>query len=251
MFMRPSLVLQINLKPEDYTQETVEELKRSYIYLAQSIISCSQGAQAAEGNIMRLSIRLMRPYWDAGDPKARELWDGVMPRWLDNVTRNMSTAMHNYNTVEHPAGAGDVIYDWADYEFGANALVRVKVDAENRITEEMPVICERVRELMNRGAFGSKQVALVRVPSIASYDAQLAVAVEAQKALIAQEAAEALGETPTVKAEEAIAEAVAEDAAPQSPAAIEEPPVTFDIDYTVWGIEYEDGSIEEFDSRTF
>ena len=32
---------------------------------------------------------------------------------------------------------------------------------------------------------------------------------------------------------------------------VEEPPVTFDIDYTVWGIEYEDGSIEEFDSRTF
>ena len=284
MLVRPSLVLQIMLKPEEYSEEAVEELKRSYIYLAQSIVSQADGRDAGEGNVMRLSIRLMRPYWDMGDPKAQELWEGVMPQWLRNVTRNVSTAMHNYNTVQHPAGVRNVVYDWVDFEFGRDALIRVKVDAENRIPQAMPDICDKVRALLNEGAFGDREVALIRVPSWASYESQLAVAAEetqARCAIEAQEAADGVSGVAGVAAaavpsEDTPADAVAAgenaggafdlnsgivaDAAlgeigdahqsGEMNRGFEYAAPSFNVNLDVWGIEYADGTIEEFDSRS-
>ncbi|MBO4353039.1 MAG: hypothetical protein J5818_06055 [Eggerthellaceae bacterium] len=251
MLVRPSLVLQIKLKPEDYSEAAAEELKRSYIYLAQSIVSELSEDERADGNVMRLSIRLMRPYWNAADPKAQELWDGVMPQWLRNVTRNMSNAMHNYNEVDHPAGVGPVRYDWVDYEFDHNVLIRVKVDSENRITPEMPTIAEKVRTLLSADVFANGEIDLIRVPSAASYEAQLTAAVEAaQTAQISFEDAE--------QAEVADDRTMADEVASNKEGGLLEATATmtpeqmipaFDIDYSIWGIEYTDGTVVEFDSR--
>lgn len=306
MLPKPSLVLQVRLRPKDYSEAQAAEIKRSYMYLAQSIVSELGEDERAEGNLMRLNVRLMKPFWDPSDPAAETLWRISFMPWLANATRNMSTAMHNYNTVLHPLGAGNVTYEWADFDFAPHAILRLKVDDENRIPSEAPALCDKVRTLSAEGAFG-EDVACIRIPSRASIAAQKAAFEEEQARYRAARAAkneaveEAADDVAAVEAAEAVetagtseggeqlegieAAALIENAeaveAAESAEASEAPWVTedaenvevvatddsdadvaadaaaeplakptFSLDYSIWGIEYADGTVVEFDSRT-
>lgn len=287
MLPKPSLVLQVRLRPEEYSDTAAAEIKRSYMYLAQSVVSELDEGERAEGNLMRLNVRLMKPFWDASDPAAEQLWRASFMPWLVNATRNMSTAMHNYNTVLHPLGAGNVTYQWADFDFAPHAVLRLKVDDENRIPSEAPALCDKVRTLAAEGVF-DENVARIRIPSRASLAAQKVAFEEEQAryraALAAQnEAAEA--------AEEILADGAEADAQAEAAGSVEEPEAVqasataedastaeadttaaadataaaaetseaagdalaepvFNLDYSIWGIEYVDGTVVEFDSRT-
>lgn len=255
MLVRPSLVLQVELLPEEYSEDAAAEVKRSYMHMAQSLVKEAPEADCDDANLMRLCIRLMRPYWNENDPDEQSLWEGSMRRWLQNITRNISTDMHNFNTVMHPPGTGNIVYNWADFEFDDNAVFRVKVDADNRIDSAIPQVIEKARSLLSAGAFGDGEIARIRIPSLASYQSQLQAAQEAQEA---QQDAPAEDGTETEHAEE---QEVSEEASePATDSAeedgeveeIEESDATprFDIDFSVWGIEYADGSIHEFDSES-
>lgn len=288
MLPKPSLVLQVKLSPEEYSEAAAAEIKRSYMYLAQSLVAELDEDERAEGNLMRLNVRLMKPFWDPSDPEAETLWQASFMPWLANAARNMSTAMHNYNTVLHPLGAGNVTYQWADFDFAPHAVLRLKVDDENRIPSEAPAFCDKVRTLAAEGAFG-ENVACIRIPSRASIAAQKAAFEEEQAryraALAAQggtaegenvdaaltgadgvsvepaneadeiaeivestEAAEAVQVAEAADAVESAETAESDAATEASEDALAEP--VFNLDYSIWGIEYADGTVVEFDSRT-
>ena len=288
MLPKPSLVLQVKLSPEEYSEAAAAEIKRSYMYLAQSLVAELDEDERAEGNLMRLNVRLMKPFWDPSDPEAETLWQASFMPWLANAARNMSTAMHNYNTVLHPLGAGNVTYQSADFDFAPHAVLRLKVDDENRIPSEAPAFCDKVRTLAAEGAFG-ENVARIRIPSRASIAAQKAAFEEEQAryraALAAQggtaegenvdaaltgadgvsvepaneadeiaeivestEAAEAVQVAEAADAVESAETAESDAATEASEDALAEP--VFNLDYSIWGIEYADGSVVEFDSRT-
>lgn len=289
MLLKPSLVLQVKLSPEEYSEAAAAEIKRSYMYLAQSLVAELDEDERAEGNLMRLNVRLMKPFWDPSDPEAETLWQSSFMPWLANAARNMSTAMHNYNTVLHPLGAGNVTYQWADFDFAPHAVLRLKVDDENRIPSEAPNFCDKVRALAAEGAFG-ENVARIRIPSRASIAAQRAAFEEEQAryraALAAQneaaenenvdaapdavadyvsaepaneageiaeivestEAAEAVQVAEAADAVESAETAESDAATEASEDALTEP--VFNLDYSIWGIEYADGTVAEFDSRT-
>lgn len=288
MLPKPSLVLQVKLSPEEYSEAAAAEIKRSYMYLAQSLVAELDEDERAEGNLMRLNVRLMKPFWDPSDPEAETLWQASFMPWLANAARNMSTAMHNYNTVLHPLGAGNVTYQWADFDFAPHAVLRLKVDDENRIPSEAPAFCDKVRTLAAEGAFG-ENVARIRIPSRASIAAQKAAFEEEQAryraALAAQggtaegenvdaaltgaddvsvepaneadeiaeivestEAAEAVQVAEAADAVESAETAESDAATEASEDALAEP--VFNLDYSIWGIEYADGTVVEFDSRT-
>lgn len=288
MLPKPSLVLQVKLSPEEYSEAAAAEIKRSYMYLAQSLVAELDEDERAEGNLMRLNVRLMKPFWDPSDPEAETLWQASFMPWLANAARNMSTAMHNYNTVLHPLGAGNVTYQWADFDFAPHAVLRLKVDDENRIPSEAPAFCDKVRTLAAEGAFG-ENVARIRIPSRASIAAQKAAFEEEQAryraALAAQggtaegenvdaaltgaddvsvepaneadeiaeivestEAAEAVQVAEAADAVESAETAESDAATEASEDALAEP--VFNLDYSIWSIEYADGTVVEFDSRT-
>lgn len=274
MLPKPSLVLQAKLMPEDYSEAQAAEIKRSYMYLAQSIVSELGEDERGEGNLMRLNVRLMKPFWNPAEEGADELWRRSFMPWLANATRNLSTAMHNFNTVLHPLGAGNVTYEWADFDFSPHAVLRLKVDDENRIPAVAPELCDRVRELAAAGAF-DEDVALVRIPSRASIAAQEEAFAEElrryREALAAYEAAEAetledagaaVADDAAAADDAAVAANAADAAASEAPAATapadavttgptaapSEP--VFELDYAVWGLERADGTVVEFDSRT-
>ena len=135
---------------------------------------------------------------------------------------------------------------------------------------------ERVRDLMNDGALG-QDIACVRIPSRASFEAQLAAAEQAQaeaaeqaqaEAAVAAEQDESAGQQGAqaidVAAAEGEAVVVADrvadaaegecadvvdriaDAAEPTFAMPELP--AFNVDYGTWGIEYADGTVREFDA---
>ena len=173
--VRPSVILQQMLAPKDYSEMAVREIKRSFIYIAPSSVVRLPEDQVEEGNILRLCIRLMKPYWDTSDLESCILWDGVMPKWLRNISRNLSNAMRMYNRVHHPFGIGRVVYQWVDFEFDDHVTLRMKL-ISNTIPAEAPKLATQVRALMGKGAFGDGEIALIRMPSEKSYVEQMEAA---------------------------------------------------------------------------
>ena len=250
--IRPTLILQMNLDESVYSEDVVAEIKRSYSYVAPAVVQSHETGNAAPENIMRFVVKIHRPYWLSSEEGADELWNEVMRKWLKNMVYKVSSTMVAYNRMRRQRFEQQLVFDWLDAdcsleEYGASETA------------------DRVRALVNQGVLDG-EIACVRIPSRASYEAQLA-AVQAARA--AEEAAQAAEEAETVEdsdgttaAEETAeaveevaadavegegAEAAEEEDAPREP---EPEPVNFDIDTTVWGIEYADGTVREFNSET-
>lgn len=260
-FIRPSLILRMDLDERLFNDECVSDIKRSYSYVSPSLVQAHEPVDGQRPeNVMRFMIKLHRAYWDKSDEAAQQLWEGVMPKWLHNMFSKVSNTIIAANNVRAENGQPAFPYHWLELEFGDNALIAVKTGSDSSFPTDGVDMVERVRDLMNDGALG-QDVTCVRIPSRASYEAQLAAAEQAQaKAAASAEQGESAGqadkqaEPAGAAAEQAVDAADAADAAdavadqPAEPAfAIPELPM-FDVDYGTWGVEYADGSVREFDA---
>lgn len=263
-FIRPSLILRMDLDERLFSDEQVADIKRSYSYVAPSLVQSHAPADEARvENIMRFMIKLHRPYWDKSNADAEELWQGVMPKWLHNMFAKVSNTITAANNIHAENGEPAFPYHWLELEFGDNALMAVKTGSDSSFPAEGVDMVERVRDLMNEGALG-EGIACVRIPSRASYEAQLAAAEAAQAQSEAEQAAGAAEEQAAEADEDAgqeavaAADVVADGEAAEFAEAGEQPepafaaPVlpAFDVDYGTWGIEYADGTVREFDAAT-
>ena len=263
--IRPTLIPQMNLDESVYSDDVVAEIKRSYSYVAPAVVQSHETGDAAPENVMRFLVKIHRPYWRSSEEGADELWNEVMRKWLKNMVYKVSSTMVAYNRQRRLRFESQLVFDWLEVEF-SDLTLSMRLNADCSLEEHGAVeLAERVRTLVNDGVLEG-DIACVRVPSRASYEAQLA-AVEAARAeeAAAQVAAEAeeAAEEPAEDAEaveaaeategaeggagaegEATEAEEAQDAEPQP----EPEPVNFDIDTTVWGIEYADGTVREFDS---
>lgn len=271
--IRPSLILNMDVDARQYSDDLVAEVKRSYSYVAPSVVAPVTAADAKEPieNTLRLVVRLHRPYWDANDAAAREQWDAVMPQWLKNMFYKVSSTVAAFNDVRRKAGEDPVPYAWMEVEFGDNLTVAQATEADSAFPADALSVVERARDLACAGAFGEGAVRL-SVPSRASWEAQRAAALEAARLEEAIESAAQEQVAPGADeqaAEEAVeaaalvdgaaadaragvdVEAMGEEAS-GNPAADEAPALrfapAFEVDRTLWGIEYADGTVRTFDS---
>ncbi len=272
--IRPTLILQMNLDESVYGEDVVTEIKRSYSYVAPAVVKSHETGDAAPENIMRFVVKIHRPYWLSSEEGADELWNGVMRKWLKNMVYKVSSTMVAYNRMRRQRLEPQLVFDWLEVEFG-DVVIAMRLNQDCSLEEHgASDVADRVRALVNDGVL-TGDIACVRIPSRASYEAQLAAvqAARAEEQAAAEADAEAAGEAEGAEDAEAKA-APAEDAAvvegadADAPAADadvdadagaeeaeaerepEPEPVNFDIDTTVWGIEYADGSIKEFNSET-
>ena len=194
-FIRPSLILRMDLDERLFNDECVSDIKRSYSYVAPSLVQAHKpiDGQRPE-NVMRFMIKLHRAYWDKSDEAAQQLWEGVMPKWLHNMFSKVSNTITAANNVRAENGQPAFPYHWLELEFGDNALIAVKTGSDSSFPADGVDMVERVRDLMNAGALG-QDIACVRIPSRASYEAQLAAAEQAQAeaAAVAAEQGESAG----------------------------------------------------------
>lgn len=258
--VRPSLILKMDFDERAYNDEVKSEIKRSYSYVAPSLVETHEATEGRPENIMRFTIKVHRPYWDKGDEAAQELWEGSMVKWLHNMLAKVSNTVIAANAQHITRGESTVDYAWLDLEFGANLTIRVKLNADSSIPENTYDIVVAVRDAACDGVLGENPV-LVSVPSYASWSAQLAVAeaeleaqlqaeAEAKAVQQAEEDEEIVEETDVVEVVEdnEDVEDVPEDEE-ESDALPEFPPLPeFDVDYHIWGVEDADGAIREFDS---
>lgn len=282
-FVRPSLILRMDLDERLFSDEVVAAIKRSYSYVAPSVVCSHESSDAnyAENN-MRFMIKLHRAYWDRNDAEAQELWENVMPKWLHNMINKVSNTITAANKVSAEEGSQGMDFAWLELEFGENALISVKAACDSSLPSSGVDMVESVRDLMCVGKLG-EGVACVRIPSRASWEEQLACAQEAER--VAAEAAEAAASEDGESAEPvedaacpatlpttsqvgcaaerevplaaALADSPSHDAEPADGEADEAEPAfvsaklpAFDIDYSIWGIEYADGSVREFDANS-
>lgn len=223
--VRPSLILKMDLDENVHSDEVVSEIKRSYSYVAPAVVTAHEAAGGPPENVMRFAVKLHKPYWDKNDPAADELWQGVMPKWLHNMFYKVSSTIVAANNTRAREGKPPLAYDWVELEFGSDALIALKTQADFSIPEGAVELVEQARDLMAAGAFGEGTPACVRMPSRASWEAQRAAALAAAQAETAEDEPADEGEVATE---------------PEVPA--------FEVDYAVWGIERADGSVEEFDT---
>ena len=202
-FIRPSLILRMDLDERLFNDEQVADIKRSYSYVAPSLVQSHAPADEARvENVMRFMIKLHRAYWDKSDEAAQQLWEGVMPKWLHNMFSKVSNTITAANSVRAENGQPAFPYHWLELEFGDNALIAVKTGSDSSFPADGVDMVERVRDLMNAGALG-QDIVCVRIPSRASYEAQLAAAEAAQAQAEADQAAAEAAEEQVAEADEA------------------------------------------------
>lgn len=271
--VRPSLILKMDFDERAYNDEVKSEIKRSYSYVAPSLVETHEARDGRPENVMRFTIKVHRPYWDINDEASQELWEGSMVKWLHNMLAKVSNTMIAANTQHKNRGERTVDYAWLDLEFGNNLTIRVKLNADSSIPENTYDIVAAVREAACAGVLGDN-LAVVSVPSYESWSAQLA-AVEAElaaqaeaEAAVAAEAAAQEAEMPegdqeaeTDETVEVVEDAEAVDDVESADDELEDeetdeteelhefPPFPdFEVDCRIWGVEDADGVIREFDS---
>lgn len=271
--VRPSLILKMDFDERAYNDEVKSEIKRSYSYVAPSLVETHEACDGRPENVMRFTIKVHRPYWDINDEASQELWEGSMVKWLHNMLSKVSNTMIAANTQHKNRGERTVDYVWLDLEFGNNLTIRVKLNADSSIPENTYDIVAAVREAACAGVLGDN-LAVVSVPSYESWSAQLA-AVEAELAAQAEAEAAAAAEAAAQEAEvsggdqeaetdetvEVVEDAEAVDDVESADDELEDeetdeteelpefPPFPdFEVDYRIWGVEDADGVIREFDS---
>ena len=149
-FIRPSLILRMDLDERLFNDECVSDIKRSYSYVAPSLVQAHKPVDGQHPeNVMRFMIKLHRAYWDKSDEAAQRLWEGVMPKWLHNMFSKVSNTITAANNVRAENGQPAFPYHWLELEFGDNALIAVKTGSDSSFPADRVDMVERVRDLMN------------------------------------------------------------------------------------------------------
>ena len=305
--IRPTLILRADIDEREYNEELVGMIKRSYAYIGASKITSHEPTAEDAENVLRYDIILHKPYWDKKDPEAAAQWDEVMPQWLHNMFYKVGSTIVFTNKEAQRNYMKPLYYSWTELKFGDNVVMAFKTREDCSLDDSYIGMVEQARTLMSDGMLG-EDVAVIRVPSLASYEAQKAAIIEERRrkaeeeaAAAAAAAAEAEAAAAAAAAAEAEAKAAIDDIfdeepeeaapeaveAPEAPAAepeaepeaeeaeveegegedvegeeLEEEPepeeepeiiidhVNFTPDTTIWGIEYADGTVREFNSAT-
>ncbi len=243
--VRPSLILNMSVEDHLYSEDLTAEIRRTYAHAAPCVVApfSSQSDLPAE-NIIRLCVRMCRPYWDARDEESREQWDAVMPKWLSNMFYKVSAAVVAGNNVRRDKGQAELSYRWMEVEFGGNLTIAQATNPDSSFPSDALNVVEMVRTELFKGSFG-EGVARVSVPSHSSWEAQIVSA--ADGVLGAQ--AHSLNEE-GVESEIELEESLQEDDAPRAECSNlgSGEAMPYSLDRSQWGIEYTDGSIRLFDS---
>lgn len=267
---RPSCTLILDIDETLATEETKLEVGRCYTYVGSALIRPHAAEQPAHC-YMRLLPKLgCRRYLHSSDEGADELWEGVMEQWFYNQFHTISNNMRIYNRRQREEGNPELPFERLDVELENGVLtVRLALDSTCRIPPERADVLNAVRAAFNAGMLGEGVVA-VNAPGEASLALQTeaghAAALEreavagraaeekaaAERAALQQAEADAANEfleSPSVADAERIEAAKAEEemqAKLEEMYGEEEP--EFVVDFTMWDVEYADGSVRTFDS---
>jgi hypothetical protein len=255
--LSPTLLLRMDLDESFYNEETVVEIKRSYLYIAPvTVVTHPTNPDALENNL-RFIIKLRRPYWRSEDEGADDIWENSMRKWLKNIFFKVSATLVGINRASRGKGKASLAFSWLELQFD-ELVVALRLGANTEIPAVTRELIDRVRWLSNSGLLKELAPTLIRLPSRQSYVKQEAAAKgavaepEAVVEIDPNEVGNDGAATGSAVDEENVTEAVFgspvedEDAPAVKPAE----PIVFDIDFSIWGLEFPDGSQKQYDQGT-
>ncbi len=269
---RPSCVLILDIDEALATEETRLEVNRCYAYVGSALVR-PHAAESPTHCYMKLMPKLgCRKYLHASDKGADELWDSVMEQWFYNQFHTISNNMRIYNRRQREEGNPELLFERLDVELeGGDLTVRLALDSTCRIPPERADVLTSARTALNSGVLGEGAIA-INAPSKASLSNQVEAAraeaeqkaqQEAEERAAAEKENTEAADTPeldsadeflespevadaqrieALKAEEAMREKLEEQYGEEEP--------DFVVDFSLWDVEYADGSLRTFDSRT-
>lgn len=273
--IRPSLTLVLDLDERLASEDTILEIKRSYAHITTPVIRKHASVDDEVVNTARLLVSMgAYSYLNSADEGADERWDDVVEPWIGNILHKVGNNMKVFNDRQRELGMPEVIFDRANIELaGGDLVVSIHPDPVCWVDPSLNEKVGLARELFNSGAF--EGAAKVSMPSDESWSSQYSKAwdewiEEHPEALLEAEPAEDAEEPEQPQPEKTREQLLLEDieaksyentavpptdsdALPAPKSYVEEEPeeeverFSFDVDYSVLEVEFEDGSTRLFD----
>lgn len=296
--IRPSLTLILDLDESFATDETIQELKRSYSHIGTPVIRTHKTESDEQPhNTARALLKLgTKKYLNHADEGADELWADVMEQWIGNAFHRIGNNMKVFNDRQREIKLPQIFFNSFEIVLqGGTLTIAVHPSPEGLMDPSLKTAITAARDLYNESLTDSENgvITTITIPADASYCEQNAAAWEAwvevhPEALPADEAADVDESEADIDTEAALAsetsptpatpktreELLAEDIiaksyentavsatdsdalpSPERFADAEEDnedeeQFTFDVDYSLWGVAYENGSERLFNSET-
>lgn len=263
----PSNLLVFDLDEQTFSEDVKLALLRSWAHIGQILVR-SHG-QDGGGNVLRIMVKFgTRPYLRADEPGSDENWNERMEQHLRATIRKVGNNCIAFNRAQRRAGQPQVALDAVEFELASRTFtLAFKPDSNSSLPLACAEVATQVRALLNAGALdggagaggaGAAWPVRVRVPSAASWTAQVAAATQAREAAEAEAAAAA--EQPDFAEEPELVQAEAADAQQAATSPLEVAPMTeeewqasygvlppdFSVDYSQAEAVYADGSVRAF-----
>lgn len=276
--IRPSLTLVLDLDERAATEETVLEIKRSYAHITTPVIRTHAAeAEAPVSNVARLLVNMgAYHYLHSADEGADERWESIVEPWIGNILHKVGNNMKVFNDRQREVKMPELMFDRACIELqGGQLVVALHPDPVCWIDPALNAQVGLARTLLNDGTL--EDAVRVSMPTQASWEEQREQAwdawiVEHPEALEQPEPEpepevpeepqpqktkeELLREDIEAKSYENTAVPITDsDALPRHPALRDPEPeeeepeqFSFAVDYSLWEVEFADGSKRVFNA---
>lgn len=240
--IRPTARLRFEIDKEELNDALTADIKNCFLNVAPVKVverpAVKDGKAAAD--ILGLVVVLNYPYWDGSVDGADANWEEILVPWLERKLYKLNATVQGYNRSRKGKGQ-PVAFGQLEIVLG-QTVVAVRLPRDCSFPEEIPSIVSLVRECANEGLFPKEGFLRVEAPW---WDPDF----DRPEEPASEEAGED-GVPDGGAAEEAAAPG--EEAAPdgEEAAGVEpEEPEEPAIDYAVWGVRSEDGTVRLFDSE--
>lgn len=276
--IRPSLTLVLDLDERAATEETVLEIKRSYAHITTPVIRTHKAeAESPVSNTARLLVNMgAYRYLRSADEGADERWEGIVEPWIGNILHKVGNNMKVFNDRQREVKMPELKFDRASIELqGGEFAVALHPDPVCWVDPALNAQVGLARTLLNDGTF--EGAVRVSMPTDASWEEQRVQAWDAwvveHPEAIEEPEAEPEPEAPEepqpqktkeqllledieAKSYENTAVPITDsDALPRHPALLDPEPeeeepeqFSFAVDYSLWEVEFADGSKRVFNA---
>lgn len=170
--LRPSATLTFTLFGPDATQENASAVKRSYSYIAPTLVKAKKPAEDETfdpenipvENTVNMTVRLPKnPYWLDSDEGSRTTWSEIVLPW---VTMKLNTLFETVQEYNNPTRKSHVkALQWKALELAMeDQLIEVELEPDNSLRDIAPVL-ENVRAYLNSEGIDRGAIERIFVPS--------------------------------------------------------------------------------------
>lgn len=253
--IRPTARLRFELDPEIQNDDLTADLKRSFLNVAPVHIGVRSAIKdpRISRNVLGLVVVLHYPYWGEVDEHAVETWTEILIPWLEKKLFKLNATVQNYNKSRKRAGKDTVSYGQLEIILD-NRVFSVQLPSDSSFPDEIPALMSRAREFALSGVLEGEGFLRVEMPWIDVEQLPNTEEVgangfqaELEKSGLGEEAGGVAAKEGASKPDVDPESDYMAGAMPELDSELESE-LNRAIDYSIWGIRSQDGSVRKFDS---